>query len=54
LIVIKAIETAAVLACRDGVAVVEFHPLPGHPIPYVIDPDNCGSHRRHLVCGAQR
>jgi hypothetical protein len=32
LIVIKAIETAAVLACRDGVAVVEFHPLPGHPI----------------------
>jgi sulfatase-like protein len=32
LIVIKTIETPAVLACLDGVAVVEFHPLLGHPI----------------------
>jgi len=32
LIVIKTIETPAVLACLDGVAVVELHPLLGHPI----------------------
>jgi phosphoglycerol transferase MdoB-like AlkP superfamily enzyme len=32
LILTKTIETAAVLACHDGIAVVEFHPLPGHPI----------------------
>jgi hypothetical protein len=54
LIVINTIETATVMACHDGVAVVEFHPLPGHSIPYVIDPDHCGSHRRHLDCRAQR
>src|SRR5882757_8743934 len=36
LIVIKTIETEAVLACRDGVAVVEFHPLPGHPIHMIL------------------
>ena len=32
MIVIKTIETAAVLACHDGIAIVEFHPQPGHPI----------------------
>jgi hypothetical protein len=32
LIVIETVETPAVLDCLDGVAVVEFHPPPGHPI----------------------
>jgi hypothetical protein len=40
--VVKTIESPAVLACLDGLAVVEFHPLLGHPI-YDIDLNNCCS-----------